>query len=45
VRVDISRTHVQVTVKKHKSRGVLHFKPGNDPNQMVVDAITARISR
>ena len=45
VRVDISRTHVQVTVKKHKPRGLLHFKPGDGPNQVVIDAITARISR
>lgn len=45
VRVNSAREHVQVTVKKHKPRGVLHFKPGGDANQMVVEAITARISR
>lgn len=45
VRLNTGREHVQVTVKKHKPRGVLHFKPGTDANRMIVDAITARISR
>jgi len=45
VRVNRARQHVQITVKKHKPRGVLHFKPDGGAKKLVVDAITARISR
>jgi len=45
VRANAERKHVQITVKKHKPRGILHFKSTDDAMQRVVEVIAARISR
>jgi hypothetical protein len=41
--VNLARKDVQITIKQHRPKGTLHFKPTDGATQRVVDAIVARL--
>jgi hypothetical protein len=43
VTVNLQRKDVEITIKKHKPSGVLHFKPTDGATQIVCNAIQTKI--
>jgi hypothetical protein len=43
VTVNLQRKDVEITIKKHKPSGVLHFKPADGATQIVCNAIQTKI--